>query len=445
MFSLEIKKNVVLILTILTANFCLHLDSFAMPSIVHKQGGDVFKRARKLQQIYSDVKFSDFKANLNDLFLTQFRNKYEENFDLLSKMTPFLQVLTSGQINEFGYQFRPPLNQQFAEKMAFFYDAFDLNIPEFVNFLRQNNFSGQDTNNDDTVKLYSAFAHLLMPENNNFLEEQALFALANRFFEYCFETQTVTHYQDLLSNAQNYPIGRFLNAVLWAQFIGNGWKHWHQNCLDFLKERYDKGNEIVYLVGGTDIYQLLQAGIYKIRVIDPFLPSKDRYLTSNYMWLLKGAGPTGGIGDEISMAFEKRHIILKREGYAESEDKFFVQPSADEKIIEMKKSLTTWKVCDLKNNVLGSIVFERRLVDQSDFNNTPDKTIVISYGDIAASVAPEFVNGQGIDPSRFADDTVICIKQLRKPVAKATLSCLRVVSMVNLSALKLINLAAYPS
>jgi hypothetical protein len=417
---------------------------------VHKTSREVFKKWNKWQEVYGDVNFSELKKDINDSFLTQFRKIYENNFALLCPLTPFLKVFTNGQINENGYQLKLPIDAEFVNKVAVVYDLFETSMPGFIDYLKQSNFAtalinGEEikTHYDLVINKYKAFVQLLVPHLEGYIQAQALFGLANRLFEYCFESKTFNHYQELLQNAANYPIARFLNAAIWYHMVGDGWKHWHQNCLDAVKERADKGCETIYIAGGTDIYQLLRHGVYNIRVIDPFLPTQVRYYSEGWLWLIKGAGDDGGLGDSVSLSFEKRHIVMKREAYSES-DKFFVKGSNNQ-VLELKKSVTVWKVYDVKNNPLGVITFERRLVDQSDFAALANRTLLFSYDEAVCISSPDMLNGWGIDPTKLSDDVIIYIKQLRKPLTKDVLCNMRVISMMNLADLKFINLASDPT
>lgn len=417
---------------------------------VHKTSREVFKKWSKWQEVYSDANFSEFKKDINDAYLKQFRTLYENNFALLYQLTPFFNVFTNGQINENGYQLKLPIDPEFANRIAATYDLFETNVPGFIDYLKQSRFSTALINTEETkthydlvINKYKALLRLFVPHLEGYMQDQALFGLANRLFEYCFEAKTFNHYQELLLNAANYPIARFLNAVIWYHLVGDGWKHWHQNCLDAIKERADKGAEVLYIAGGTDVYQLLRQGIYNVRVVDPFLPTQVRYYSEGWLWLVKGAGDDGGLGDSVSLSFEKRHLVMKRESYTEG-DKFSVKGSNNQ-ILDLKKSVTVWKVYDTKNNLLGTITFERRLVDQNDFVASANKAILFSYDEAVCVSSPDMLNGWGIDPTKLPDDIIIYIKQLRKPLTKDVLCNMRVISMMNLADLKFINLASDPT
>ncbi len=425
-------------------------SSIGMSFAVHKKSSEVFKKWHKVQDVYSDVNFSDYKTAVNDSFLIKFRKNYENNFALLQQLTPFLHTFTNGQINANGYQLSVPIDKELAANFAAIYDLFQADMPRFIDCLKQGHFASTLMNDEEAkanydiiINKYKAFTQLLVPHFDGYLKAQALFGFAGRLFEYCFEPKTFDHYQELLLNAENYPIARFLNSAIWHHLVGDGWKHWHQNCLDAIKECSDKGCEVVYIAGGTDIYQLLRNGTYNIRVIDPFLPTQVRYYSEGWLWLIKGAGDNGGLGDVVSLSFEKRHITLKREIYSEGE-KFFVKGSNNQ-VLELKKSVTVWKVYDTNNKTLGTITFERRLVDQSDFANVTNKVILLSYDEAVCISSPDMLNGWGIDPTSLPDDLPIYIKQLRKPINKDVLCNMRIISMMNLADLKFINLASDPT
>ena len=430
------------------ATFSLLLTCSSMKA-KEKNDFDVFEKWMKIQRIYPDKNISHFKNQLNDSFVSTFKSRYEENFTTLNKMTPFFEALTNNQINGNGYQLRYPLNAEMKNCLDLLYDTLEQNPAAFINLLKNNNFATLQINKeelehhyDHTIEKYKAFLRLLFAHRNQYQEDIYLFAAANRLVEYCFSDATFPHYQSMMMNQKNYPIARFLHTTIWSQLVGLGWKHWHEDCLNNLKRKADEGCTLTYIAGGTDVYQFLKKGIYSIDVIDPFLPSQERYYSENWEWFIKSPeGDDGGIGDQVNCTFDNKRITLKRTLFTEG-DAFYSKLSSD-KVLEIKKSITLWSVLNADTDeILGTIKFDRRPVNQADFANDPKKVIVSSYDEIICAISSDMLKGWGIDPDKIADSTEIFIKQLRKPFTKDMLKNIRIATLMNVSDLKFIDFAS---
>ena len=168
---------------------------------------------------------------------------------------------------------------------------------------------------------------------------------------------------------------------MWSNLVGSGWVHWNSECLNALKQESDKNKEIVYIAGGSDIYQMIKHGIYNIRVIDPFFPAQDIYNVDGHNWLI-----TGDIGDTIKFDFSNKEIVMKRTGYKKlKENLIFALPGKNS--VHVPKSETTWKLYE-NNKFLGTVTFERRCTNQKDFDLQPNKIGYVPKGREDAGKAP---------------------------------------------------------
>ncbi len=435
-------KNILLISLLFTCSL-VHAET--------KKDFEVFKKWMEVQHVFKDRDINTAQNYLNDAFVEDFQGAYEEKFVLLNRLVPFLKDVTGGYISPAGYQIKVPLPKSMKESFASIYSMLDNNIPGFIDYLKETDFSRPDIDREEralhydfTIEKYKAFTRLLFAVPDQLEQDEYLFAVANRLFEYSFSDQTFGHYQELLLNQEYYPITRFLHATCWYRLVGDGWKHWHQNCLDAIKKRSEQGHEIVYFAGGTDIYQLLKHGIYNITVIDPFLPSQERFYTENWQWLLRGNGNAPGIEDKITCIFDGVVITLERSSFTQGET-FLVKLSTGQ-VAELKKSITRWTVRhDKTKEILGTITFDRRNVTQDDFVEGQNKVLLMSYDEMIYASIPDMLDGWGIDPSKISPELQIIVKQLRKPVDKKIMSNIRIASLINLSDVRFINFASDPN
>ncbi len=413
---------------------------------VTKHETDVFGKWLAWQQIYNDRNIADVANNLDDTFLNNFRDHYQKNIPLLKNLTPLLATITNNLVQEDGYLLAPPLTQEMHENLRYLYEQIENNMPAFVDSLlasgladKKNAASEQEAHYDATIEKYKAFSRMLFAQPDAFKENEYLFAFGNRLFEYCFSEKTFPHYQRILTTEKYYPVARFLNAIIWYQLVGDGWKHWHADALRSLKEKAAQGNEIVYLAGGTDVYHLLRNGIYDITVIDPFLPTQARYYSEGWDYLTSEQA----LGDEIRFGPACNSIKMKCVEF-QATDPFYSKLS-NGNILTLKKSVVTWHVFDRDNHQIGHVIFHRRPVAQEDFAYNPTKTFVMSYDELTFIAVPDMLNGWNIDPTKLDGTTEIFVKQNRRPVDKNMLCNIRIASMLNMSDLRFINLGSDPT
>lgn len=400
---------------------------------------NVFRKWIDCQEIYQDCDFAKKAELLDDNFLLAFKENYENDFAQLKFFNLFLSGLSDNQINENGYQLKPPLNETMKFRLRLLYHLIDTDFESFIECLRLNGFTAHNEENQeergtilDVIEKYKAFIRLLLSDKNKLAEDESLFALSNRLFEGCFGAQTAHIYQSLLANQADYPIARFLNSIIWHHLVGEGWKHWHENCLIDLKKEADAGKEIVYIAGGSDLLALLKKGIYSIRVIDPFLPSQTRFYSEGWDFLIKGL-----LDDEISFGHDYNQITMRRATHQELGH--FQTKLSNGTFQEFAHTNTTWDVVDKHEKKLGSITLERRLTTQNDFAPRENQVLIMSYDEAIYVAMPDSLNGWGIDVTQFDDSFRLFVKQLRNPIGKTELCNLRISGLLNVANLRFIN------
>ncbi len=405
---------------------------------------ELFEKWIKIQHTISDRNLNDLSSTLDDGYLSRFRKNYQEAIPTLQSLASLLNTTTGGAINADGHMLCPPLNDAMKERLSFFFSAWEEQPARMVDYLRSINFTDPTETTDKTgnfnitVEKYKALTKLFISAPSDRQEEECSIALANRLAEYCYSNETFPHYQRTLLNAQDHSIARMLHTILWYNLIGNGWKLWHENCLQSLKQEADKGKRIKYIAGGNDIYTLLSRGIYNITVIDPFLPSQARYYANGWEWLLSGS-----IGDEIIGMFGTQELKMVRTEFSE-QDPFIAKTGGQ--FQALKKLRTTWTVSDAPSSkALGTVVFERRFASRTDLVPSADHVFLMSYDEFIYLGLPSLLDGWNITPGSLSPDFTCYIKQLRKPANRDFLNNLRIASMNNYADLKFINLASDPN
>lgn len=415
----------------------------------NKSAEIVFKKWTEWQHIYNaDCNIEDMASfALSDGFIPLFKQKYESNLSLLRHASSFLSVVTDSQINEFGHQITAPISPVFSRNLGTVYALLQNDVSGFVDFLKHSNFSTpavvrseSDGTSHDVIEKDNALMDLLFVQPNEEQKEECLFATANRFFEYCFSEKTFPEFQKILLNKELYPIARLLYAVTWFRLAGSGWKNWSAESLRMLKEKSDQGNQIVYIAGGSDIFQMLKAGVYNIKNIDPQLPSQPKYYADGWSWLIRGDGVNNGLGDNLVLVNnEGKKIIMQRVGYEEKGTTFNVRIATGQ-VITLPHSTSTWAIFDEEGKQLGSYVLERRFVTQDDFRTAQNKTLLMSFNELFYISLPDFLDGWGIEPAKFTDDVSIIVKQLRRPVSKKMICNMRIADLLNTTDFKFISL-----
>lgn len=430
------KKNV---LKTLIVAVMLSTSAFAKTA---KQADEVFKKWIDMQEIIPERDLASMANHINDDFLLSFKYHYQATAPALLTFMPFLQSVTAGHITDQGYSLKTPIESSLRESLADFYTLLSQGMPEFINLLKsshiladcyaRNNEIGGDMNT--IIEQYNSLYSLLFAHPDPRMRHQYLFNLANRFYDYCFSPETFNDFQKLHLTKGNFSITRMLYTTTWFYLAGNGWKTWHQNSLDALKKSADQGKQIVYIAGGSDIYQLIKSGIYNIKNIDPQLPSQPKYYADDWQFLVHGQ-----LGDTIHFTFDDRNIVMERTDVQTPGTSFKVRIATGE-IIEIPHSTTTWKISDGKGAKLGQYIIDRRFCNQLDFVKEPQKTVLMSFNELYFIGLPALLGGWGIEPSYFDGNLEIVVKQLHKPITKQHAVNMRIAAMLNATDFKFIAL-----
>ncbi len=405
-----------------------------------KQADSVFKRWTEIQRCMNDITQEGMKNNFGELNIIALKSRYSCVLNYLETFACLCDLIQSQYLKNGFFELQAPQEEEIKTKFEYLYSILENNIPEFIQYLKFHNFAGElkDYTNikiSDSTLIEEAkeMINILFYNQDYFKTEEFLFGIANRFYEYCFDKETFKEFETMLKNESDHPIVKFLYSVIWWNLAGSGWKHWHKDCINNLKQKSDSGNEIIYIAGGSDIYQLIKAGIYNIRLIDPILPSQPKYYSQDWDWLVVGgernADPRKdiesencGICDEIFFDLDKK-IIMKRVSFDETTQNFQAQLATGQ-TITIPKSITTWNFYQadkegkiINQKPLGTFTIERRFTEQNDFELQQNKTLLISFNELYFITSPANKGGWGINPFKFDDKLQIYVKQLRAPVS----------------------------
>lgn len=427
-----IQKIVTLLVITLLTNTCL--------SAVTKDAHEVFKKWNAWQHIMQDVDLTQIRTKPASSVVDNFRAAYENSLYQLNHYRPFLTKITNEQINEFGYQFRNTADDSFLENLGQIQTLVAHNMPEFIAFLKEHGF----TKNPDYVKgkildKNLALTTVLFPTQNKDEAEQVLFSVANKFFEFCFNTHTFPIFQKMLLDPTQHAITKYLYSTIWFHLAGTGWKNWSSNTLDRLEEEAKAGKTIKYIAGGSDVFQMLKRGVYNIRIIDPQLPSQGKYYTNDWAWFTLGNQNPKSMGDQVIYADGETKLVLTRSLYQETGETFKAR-LANGQVVLLPKSFTIWNITNQSGEQLGSYIFERRFVEQKDFAVTAEEALLISFNELFFICLPDHLNGWGIEPSQFPNDLTIHVKQLHQSINKQTACNIRLGSVLNSTDLQYISL-----
>ena len=296
-------------------------------------------------------------------------------------------------------------------------------IKKFIEFLQCKNtrFIDQVQNKHElrrpvtqTIRTYNKFASLLVADQPR---DPALFAIANRMFEYCYGDGFAT-FKQLLAKEQDHQVARFLLAIMWFQLVGEGWHNWHADSLANIVAAARTGRELVYMAGGNDIKAPLEALVlgnvkgFRITMIDPILPSQERYYAEDYDWWV-----TGELGDAMTLKINGIGYRLVRS--AQTVDGAFDAHLSTGEICQLPKSTTTWELRDSKNTCLGNVVFERRYGQQHDLERSMNEVAyIISFNELYFVAVDKAFGGWGFEVADLPENTSFLVKQLRRPVPK---------------------------
>lgn len=312
---------------------------------------------------------------------------------------------------------------------------------EFLHALEDAGFASKERNEEDerdkfneTLYRYTGlFKTLFSDETKQSIEHE--FAVANNFVEFCFGSESFPLMQEILLFDDTKPLGRLLYVGMWKTLSGCGWKYWHIDTLNRLCTLSEQGKTIVYIAGGSDVYQLLAHGVYNLRVIDPQLHgAQDNYYADEWEWLVRGGGKNSGVGDELHLQIPGKKIVAKRTQVIEGK-RFSVVMDAGEEL-RPKGGTVVWEI--FENDVhKGTLTFDRRFAGQEDFVAKGNEELLMSFNELFFIASPEEQGGWPIDPYQLPDNFKIHIKQLRKPMTKTMIENMTWVEENYLSFLRL--------
>ncbi|MBT3456105.1 hypothetical protein HN446_03520 [bacterium] len=366
--------------------------------VVKKDASEVFNKWISNQNVFGDI-------NLE--LMSKYRTK--KNIANLSKIDPI--------------EHDKALIQHLSQPSI--YSQLETDMTGFIQALMNSSFAEEKTNEKEkavhfkqVTKKYNGLFYTLFDTEDTKLQKQFLFSLANHFFEFCFYPKTYPIFKSLLENDKYHPIARMLYTIMRTDLAKKGWHAWSKECLKDLKRESSNNKEIVYIAGGSDVYQLLINDIYNIRIIDPQLPSQRTYYCKDWEFLIDGQN-----GDTISVPIksENKTLILKRTSQ-EIKDSHFTAALTGKGKVQIPESNTEWTIYDTQNpnKTLGKITFERRFVSQKDFVFDPQKALLISFNELFYIATPYRKDSWGINPKWFDQNLVLYVKQLRGPIYKKT-------------------------
>lgn len=397
----------------ITASFlivaCQAVNSLESTGSTAKSEDEVFSRWKSIQNIRYDIDINELSDGISNQQVRQVVNRIPRKIiPQIIKLIPELdkQNLTDRDINNIK------------NKLTSIYRALEYNVPNFISMLEKNSFSTSESLNHDSRRspsIYSSFMESIMINEKQDSSGSIMSSVANRLFEYCYYPETFKDYLRLVETPEQHSILMFLNETIWYYLARSEWSSWQYDMLKKLKDEYDNGKEIVYIAGGSDIYQLINHGIYDIVNIDPIYPTQTRYYSEGWEFLAKG-----NIGDIINFSND---IQMRRHSY--SEDGFILEnETIYGKQISIPNSITVWVIEDSNGNKLGTYKLKRRFVEQDDFQTSPDRVFLISFNELYF-ILNTTRNNWGINPREFDRNFKIYAKQLRAPISYKVLMNMR--------------------
>jgi len=377
---------------------------------------DVFKTWIEDQVVFNTITIASMAAGLSKKNISKLKRKIVRQIAEIRSLTGFFDV---SELNDFLMNYELPKEKSLKQNFIKLYDLLDGDVITFIEYLREKGIANEELSKiekkqsvNTVIKKHDTWFDLLLDQDDDEEKEEMLFTIANRFFEFCFSPKTFPLFKKMLKTKTDYSILRLIYSVTWSNLAEIGWQHWHGDCLADLRKKADAGKEIVYVAGGTDIYQLIKYGIYNIRVIDPLLPTQPKYYSQGWDWFIEGE-----IGDSAKIPCDHRTLMIKRVAHTDLGRSFTITLS-NKKEETFAETETVWHVCDEKGAVLGEVTFERRLTNQDDFALKSNQVMLLSFNELYFVSAPEDRDGWGINSRKFSDDMQIYIKQLEKPVTK---------------------------
>ncbi len=405
----------------------LILTSTLAHGAVVKDAAEVFKRWIMIQQIIPDCTFGNLDSSVNEQFVQDFRASYEMQLQTLNKQSTFLKALTGNCITSNGYQLTWPINNQFGTNLSTMYQLADNDIASLLNFFHSLGlFTPNDTKGTDgLVDQFNAATQLFFSGQNDVRKSELMSNLANRYVEWLFGSEFPTISQRMMVDSSKHQILRYLYAVIWQKLAGHGWKNWHQNSLTNLAQEAANGKTVVYIAGGSDIFQLIKNGVYNIINIDPQLPTQPAYYTNDWEYLL-----AGNIEDRIVFNLKDTKLVMVRKSLTRT-GKQFQTTLSNKQTIVLDECEVEWDILNSDLQKVGNYTLKRRFCNQNDFNLKPNEVMLISFNELAYICMPLQWGGWGIDVASFAPDFKMYVKQLRNPMPRSSIINMHSATLLN--------------
>jgi hypothetical protein len=381
--------------------------------IVAKKNLVLFQDFCHDQEIFHDTNLEYMKILLGKGNLIRLRNKIIRQISDLQEASAFFNLPS---ISKPLVQIPIPSLSDIKEGFFSIYPLLNGDIKGFIDQLNNNLFPTNIKKNvDDAVDDSKKMIELLFDHEEEFDKNQFLFAVANHMFEFCFYPKTFPYFKKMLLTPSQYSKIKLMYSIIWSNLCEVGWQNWHKNCLDSLvKEAGSK--EVLYIAGGTDIYQLLKRGIYNIKVVDPMLSSQPKYYSENWKMMID----TEHLSTEAKIY--KTGLTIKKIEYKKTGKSFSVDLS-NKKKEEIPESIITFEVKKAGKKV-GNLIFDRRLAKESDFSSTKNP-ILISFNELNFVTSPKNQEGWGMNVENFPENIKVFVKQLRQTVDKKIMLNLR--------------------
>ena len=338
----------------------------------------------------------------------------------------------------------PEVERQGVAQLRRLYRRMDQDLPGFLRWLRDGAPVGTATpaavarahlDEDALVewrKRYYTFVLALLDLHPD--ADQARLLLAERLLRFMVDDASHEAHGALIASATALPLAVMLCEATWKGLSSTGWRLWRWETLQALRRRSEAGQEVVYVAGGSDLFQLLVNGVRHLRIIDPMFPVQAPYYCLQWEFLIRGRFQNGGVGDRIVIApFSVRTptgirksptLVLTRTAFRETGviDAGKMNNGA---VCRLATGETRWRVEADDGSPPGTLIFERRFVTQADLVPRPDRVLLVSFNELYFLITPHADDSWGIDPRRFAPGLQIYVKQLRRPMTVPELLRLR--------------------
>lgn len=396
---------------------------------VEKTEEEVFQKWQEWQQCYEHPALTTMTQKTVAPYWDSFRSAYEKVAPQVKDSLGFLSWLTHGGIAQSGHV-AATADQQAQKNIVRLFDLLENDMGGFLQLLQQHHFYNELQNKreaevhfQEVIDKDVAFIKLLFAQPDMHRRNEYLFTYANHLFEYCFSPKTWPNFKRMLNNRSYDPLNRFIYATLWYYLVSDGWHNWSKECLAALRECAQRGQDIVYIAGGSDVYHLLKNGIYNVTVIDPQLPSQDTYYTNDWEWLVKGSGVQGGVGDRFTVQTAQGLLTVERVSY-EEKGSFEAELSTGQ-VAQLPQSVTRWNVYDDQHVYRGRLLFERRYCQHDDLLPKIHRTLLFSYNELYYAALGKELEGWDVRPQKLPASFTTYVKQLRRPVGKQVLAYMR--------------------